>query len=149
MNKAFGTKSDFRIEVEESPLRIVIVLDRKYDVVIVPSEDALRFAETMDQVYEDFKDKFTTSNVQEVIDQQDQIRMAIVQGGGVAMVVKWTDRITFTSLDAFYLVSKALRKCAQDSDLAIRGVHIKYNKQKMIKSIHNSKTGETQIIPGR
>ena len=143
--KILGESVTFRIEVEDSPKGVLLVFDRKCDYCIVPWQDAFRLAEVMEQVIKDVGKEFVPLSYDEVIEQSSQIRMNHHKGL-VALLVEWTDRIRFTSLEAFKMVALALRKTAQDSSLELRGVHFKYDRQGMLKKIHNSRLGITQQV---
>jgi hypothetical protein len=134
--KILGEAVTFRIEVEENPKGVLLVFDRKCDYCVIPWQDAHRLADLMDQVIADVRAEFVPTLYGITMFEQAQIKLAHHKGL-VALLVEWTDRIRFTSLDALYLVGQALRKEAQDSHLELRGVRFVYDKQGMIRKIIN------------
>lgn len=147
--KVIGENVMFQIRVEEAPSRIVLVLDRKCDYAIVPWQDAFQLAETMERIVQELK---CDSGImfpecsQELIErEQAQIRLAHHKGL-VAILVEWTDRLRFSSLTAFLLTARALRKTAQDSYLEDRGIRIRYDRTGLIRKIMNIQANTIQFI---
>lgn len=146
MSKVLGENVTFRIEVEDKPLGILLVLDRKCDVAFVPWEDAFRLSEVMTQVANDVKTEFVPClDFIKIEQEQAQIRLNHHKGL-VAICVEWTDRLRFTTLEAWGLVTIALRKCAQDAQLELDGVGFTYDNQGNIRKMHNHKLGTTTKI---
>lgn len=143
--KILGENVTFKIEVEENPKGVLLVFDRKCDYCIVPWEDAVRLADLIDRVIGDVRKGFIPTSYVTTMEESCQIRLNHHQGL-VAILVEWTDRIHFTSLDGLFLVSRALRKEAQDAHLEQRGVKFLYNRQGMIRKIFNKNTGLTQEV---
>lgn len=143
MSKIIGENVTFSIEVE--PSSILIVFDKKCDHAIVPWQDAFNLSEVMTQVITDIGNDFPRTNDRTIIlREQGQIRFNHYKGL-VAFLVDWTDRIKFSSIEAFNIVRLAIRKTAQDSNLELRGVRFKYDKQGMIKKLMtNSYTQEVR-----
>ncbi len=143
--KILGESVTFQLEVIDSPKSVLLVFDRKCDLAIVPWQDAFQLAETMEQVIADVRSEFTPTLFGITLREQQQVKLNHHKGL-VAIVVEWTDRICFTSLDALFLVARALRKEAQDSQYELRGVHFQYDREGMLKKIGNTRTGITQIV---
>lgn len=144
-NFVLGQNVDFRIEVEDKPQSVLLVMDRKADTHVVTWESAFRLAEVMEQVINDLRGEFKPTSF--FVTQQEQTQVKLNHHKGlVAILCDWTDRIRFTSLDAFFLVARALRKMAQDAYLELRGTKIEYNTEGLIKKIHNFKAGFTQEV---
>lgn len=145
-SKILGENVRFTIEIEDKPKSILLVFDRKCDVAIVPYQDAYNLAAVMEQVITDVKAEFGDATDRDVVEsEQAQIRL-VHHNELVAIVVEWTDRLRFTTWEAFYLVLNALKKCAQDAQLSAKGVHIRYDRNGMISKIHNKRLGHTQNV---
>ncbi len=143
--KILGEAVIFRIEVQDAPKGILLVFDRKCDMAVVPWEDAHRLADLIDQVIADVRKEFSVTTYACTMLEQAQVKLNHYKGL-VAILVEWTDRIRFTSLDALFLVGRALRKEAQDAHLEQRGVKFLYDRQGMISKIMNKNTGTTQEV---
>jgi hypothetical protein len=143
MDKVLGENVQFQIEVESDA--VLLVLDRKCDWCLMPWQDAFRLAQVMEQVIEDVRKDFTPTSFLITQQEQSQIRFAHHKGL-VALLVTWTDRVRFTSLDAFYLVQKALMKTAQDAQLSCQGIHFEYDRQGLIRKLHNLHRDEVQFV---
>lgn len=143
--KIVGENVQFRIEVEDSPKCVVLVLDRKCDWCIVPWEDAFTLAEAIERVIQDVKGEFLPSDQFTMEREQAQVKFNFDRGL-VAILVEWTDRVKFTSLEALLLVARALRRTAQDAQLAARGVRLKYGRQGAIRELHDLKAGTVQKV---
>lgn len=135
----------FRVEVEDSPLALVLVFDRKSDYVMIPWQDAMRLADTLDQVIVDVGSSFVRRPQRIVIDEQEQVRLGH-HDGYVTLFTCWTDRIKFVSIEAVALVSQAIRKVAHTAQLEDRGIIIQYNREGLIKKIHDLRNGITQVV---
>ena len=153
-NAVLGESVTFKIEVEDSPLSILLVFDRKCDYTFIPWQSAFDLAKTMDQVVKDVSKEFarmySVSVRETVVREQAQMKLNHYKDL-VVLMVEWTDRLRFTSLEAFSLCSRALRHVGQDAYLAHKkGIHFLYAKDGMaIKQMVNAKQDYTQIIPGR
>jgi hypothetical protein len=146
MDKIIGEQVTFQIEVEENPPRLLLVFDRKYDYAIVPWDDAIHLADVMERAWFENQALFPIRQTQQFVEvEQAQIKLAH-HYGLVALLVTWTDRLSFQSADAWLLVARAIKKSAQDSMLERKGIHISYDRQGMISKIHNSQTGTTQKV---
>lgn len=143
--KIIGENVEFRIEVEDSPKSVLLVLDRKCDWCFVPWDDAVNLADVIEQVIADVKDDFTPTLHAITVREQAQIQLNYHKGL-VAIMVEWTDRVRFTSLDALYLFSQALRKVAQDAMYELRGTKFVYDKQGLLRKIINFKAGTEQKV---
>jgi hypothetical protein len=144
--KILGESVEFKIEVEDSPKSVLLVLDRKCSVAAVPWEDAYRLAEVIEQVITDVRGDFRPTTYALTKREQAQVHFNHDKGL-VFMFVEWTDRLRFASLDALYLVSQALKKTAQDAQYAVRGVHFEYVKgSNLLKAIHNVKRNTIQKV---
>ena len=141
-----GQSVTFRIEVESSPPTVLLVFDRASDSVVLPWEEAFHLAEVMAEVARDVRSEFTgIVDPMLVMQQQAQVRMSYDRGL-VMIVTPWTDRLRFSSLESWGMVALALRRMAQDAHWALRGVHFQYTRDGMIKRVHNSKNGVTQLV---
>lgn len=138
-----GENVKFNIHVDTN--KITLYFDKKCDHAIVPWQDAFNLAEVMGQVVTDVKKDFNrTLSRDVVIREQAQIKLAHDKGL-VLLKVDWTDRIEFTSIEAFDLVARALKHCAQDCHLSERGIRFKYKKG-FISKIINTRNGVTQHV---
>jgi hypothetical protein len=144
--KILGESVTFRIEVEDKPLGILLVLDRKCNFAMVSWQDAVRLADAMIQVTRDVQQHFTPTSHAKTMEEQAQVLLNHHKGL-VAFMWDWTDRIWFTSLDAFYLVAMGIKRTAQDAYMdEEKELNIFYNKQGMISSLYNRKLGTTQEV---
>jgi hypothetical protein len=145
--KILGENVTFQIEVQDRPKALLLVLDRKCDYCITHWEDAFNLAKTMEQVVKDVAKEFTAHRDFALISrEQAQVRLSHHKGL-VALVFDHTDRLTFTTLEAFLLVARALRKVAQDSHFEMdKGIKFQYDREGMISLIHNMRSGETQFV---
>lgn len=144
-DKVIGESVEFRIEVEDSPKSILLVLDRKCDWAIIPWQDAFRLSEVMDQVLDDVRREFRPTSWEVTLSEQSQIQLNHHKGL-VALMVEWTDRIRFTSLDAFAMVKDAIRKTSQDAHLESRGLYFQYDMKGFIRKLYNRHTNMTQHV---
>jgi hypothetical protein len=143
--KILGESVEFRIEVEDSPRSVLLVLDRKCSIASVPWQDAYRLAEVIDQVIADVRDGFKPTDYATTVKEQGQVKLNHGKDL-VHLFVEWTDRLRFTSLDALYLFEQALKKVAQDAQYEARGVHFRYGRSGMLTSVHNTKTDTVQKV---
>lgn len=143
--KLLGENVQFRIEVEDRPKSILLVFDKKCDWAIVPFQNAYELADLMLQVARDVKAEFARGDIFTIEREQAQVQLNFHKGL-VALLVEHTDRLRFTTIEAFTLVAKALKKVAQDSQLSLRGVHLQYDRQGMIKKLFNTKLDTVQIV---
>lgn len=143
---------EFKIEIEDRPKRILIVFDRKMDCAMVPWQDAMRFADVMEDVMEDVVDEFMLCYpvIPAYITENEQAQIKFNYRLGLVAFVpsQWTDRIAFTSLEAFNIVRLALRQTAQDAHLFHdKGVRLIYTdkRKKHIKEVQDN-SGHVQKV---
>lgn len=148
--KILGKNVTFKIEVEDYPKRILLVLDKKCEWAVVPWEDAFNLAKVMEQVIDEVGPTWPMCGIDIMMPYREQAQIKLNWSKGlVAIFVDSTDRVAFTTIEGFFLVMRGIQLAAQDAHLALRGTRLKYNKQGFLKEIHNVKAGFTQIIPGR
>jgi hypothetical protein len=136
-----------RIEVEDGQRHLLIALGRSCEYIGVHWQDAFALAETLDLAITDITDPLDVISVGELDREASQVKLNH-RGEMVFVFFAWTDRLRFSWRPAS-LFRDALKKVAQDAQLAGKGVHLVYNQYGMIRRLFNRKTGCTQHIPGR
>jgi hypothetical protein len=123
MSDVVGENVVFQIEVEDQNHRIGLIFDRKASSCVLPWQDAFRLAELMLQIAAEVKGSWPHVSIITANEEARQIRLAH-QKGLVAFFTEWTDRIWFTSIQAFECTAMAIRRTAQDCQYAERGVNL-------------------------
>src|ERR1700736_1167253 len=136
---------DIRIEVDHS--HVVMVLPRKMDDFPTPWQNARELGTILEQAAGDVPAPPRVINWAQVKADQAQIRMTRHKKL-VVMLFEHTDGIRLCP-EAAKLVGRALRKVAQDAELAARGVHMVYNRRGELQQIVQGPQEIRQIIPGR
>lgn len=144
--KLLGSKVDWKIEVEPGKW-LDLVFDRKSDFIIIPWQDAFALTDLMLQIVEDVGNEFPKYPDRSLVNREQSQILLNWDKDVVVLMVEWTDRVRFTTLEAFYLTAQAIRKLAQDSQLANeKGIRFEYNSAGMIRKLHNLKMDYIQKV---
>jgi len=138
-----ATQVQFKIECEGD--KVLLVMDKKQDQVIMDWQSAKALGDTIAlavaHLVKHMKPVDRSTSQWEL----QQVKL-IGHKGRVAMLTPWTDRIKFTSLQAFALLGQGLQKIAHDMDLEEQDIHVVRDEAGFIQAISNKKTGITQRV---
>lgn len=134
---------EITVEMVDGPA-LVVAFDRKVDALLMPHQEAQQLADEFKRIAKEAKPYFKPSPRGTIIREQMQVQVKR-EGAKVAVLVDHTDRLTFTSLEAFSLLWRAVALFAQDARLYGDGVVMVYGADGL-SSIHDLKRDTVQKL---
>lgn len=134
-----STQVQFKIECDDK--QILLVLDRAQEYVIMDWQSAQGLAQVMLKAFGHGARYLKPTDLTTTQWEKSQVKV-VADKGKVAMLFDWSDRIKYTSLNAWLHVAQSLAKAAQDMELQEKdGVHLTYDEAGFIKAINNFRQG--------
>lgn len=137
-----GERIDVQIEVDDDA--VVLVLPRVLDDLMAPWQEAYQLGAMMELAANDVPNRPVVFDPITIQRETEQVRLNRHKRM-VVLIFDHVDRVRL-SPEACRIVARAIKKTAQDVDLAQRDIHMVYGKDGMLKKLVNQKLGYTQHI---